>query len=283
MPRNVTAVPLGGRAVTGGVRAIPVGGWAVPGWRVRPVDPTPVLTPGREAAAGLPWPPRPRDVGIAVAILVIVVGVIGPAALVGGGAAAAGCLVWWWRRRGAAEAARRQAQLPDGLERLAGALRTGSSLHQALAETGRTMEPPLGPELTGLAVAAGRGRPIAEVVDDWSAARADVGTRLVASAIVLATVLGTAPARALDGVATTLRERLELAAERRALATQARASAVVLAIAPVAFGTLLAGSDPAIGHFLFATPAGWLCLSVGLALDAAGSYWMSRLTKAAGT
>jgi tight adherence protein B len=227
------------------------------------------------------WPPAPRDVGIGAVVLIVVVVVLGPAALVGSAIAAAGCLVWWWRRHRAAAAALRQAQLPDGLERLAGALRTGSSLHQALADTGRTMEPPLGPELSGLAAAAGRGRPIADVVDDWSAARADVGTRLVASAIVLATILGTAPARALDGVAATLRERLELAAERRALASQARTSALVLAVAPAAFGILLAGADPAIGHFLFGTAAGWLCFLTGLGLDALGAWWMSRLTQAA--
>ena len=56
------------------------------------------------------------------------------------------------------------------------------------------------------------------------------GTRLAATALALASGVGAASARALDGVAATLRERLELA-ENATLATQARASAVVLSAA----------------------------------------------------
>ena len=190
------------------------------------------------------------------------------------------CLVWWWRRRQASLRTARQLQLPESLERMAGALRTGSSVAQALAEAARTVEAPLGPELGAMAQATSRGRPLAEVVDEWAAAHADRGTRLVATAVVLATSIGVAPARALDGVAATLRERLELAGERRSLATQARVSALVLSVAPVGFAVLLSVSDPAIAEFLTASSAGWLCLTVGLGLDVAGALWMTRLTKA---
>jgi len=191
------------------------------------------------------------------------------------------CLVWWWRRRQAVLRTARQLQLPESLERMAGALRTGSSVTQALAEAARTVEAPLGRELGAMAQATSRGRPLAEVVDEWAAAHAERSTRLVATALVLAATVGVAPARALDGVAATLRERLELAGERRSLATQARASAVVLSISPVAFAVLLSTSDPAIADFLVGSSAGWLCLTVGLTLDLAGALWMTRLTKAA--
>ena len=53
--------------------------------------------------------------------------------------------------------------------------------------------------------------------------------------MVPAAVVGSTPARAIDGVAATVRERLDLAAERRALAVQARTSALVLSVAPVGF------------------------------------------------
>ena len=182
------------------------------------------------------------------------------------------------RRRGRALVARR-GQLPPALERLAAALRSGSSLPVALDEAGRATPHPLGPELQALALGAGRGQSIAAVLDGWTLRHGDAGTRLAATALMLATLVGVTPARAVDGVAATLRERLELSAERRVLASQARTSAVVLSAAPVAFAVLLGMGDGAAGGFLLHSPAGWVCIAGGLGLDALGAWWMARLTR----
>jgi tight adherence protein B len=176
----------------------------------------------------------------------------------------------------------REVQLPAALDRLAAAVRSGASLTMALDEVGGALDAPLGPELAALAREAGHGRPVREVLDGWSAAHDDAGTRLAASAMVLATVVGSAPARAIDGVAATVRERLDLAAERRALAAQARMSALVLSIAPVGFAALLVVGDTAAAGFLLGTPAGWACLVTGTGLDAAGAWWMARLSRSDG-
>jgi tight adherence protein B len=173
----------------------------------------------------------------------------------------------------------RASQLPPALEALAASIRTGASLPTALHEVGTACAPPLGPDLTAVARTAAHGRPVTEALDEWSARHDDAGTRLAATALVLATVVGSTPARAVDGVAATLRERLDLAAERRALGTQARASSLVLALAPAAFATLLILGDPPAAHFLLGTPAGWACLAIGITFDAAGAWWMTRLTK----
>ena len=185
-------------------------------------------------------------------------------------------------RRQATARHERDRQMPGALDGLATALRSGASLTQALRDVGDSLDPPLGPEVTAVARAAERGRPLHEVLDEWSSAHDDAGTRLAATALVLATLVGSAPARAVDGVAATLRERLDLAAERRALAVQARTSALVLSVAPVGFAVLLVVGDTAAAGFLLGTPAGWACLGVGLALDVAGAWWMTRLSRSDG-
>ena len=194
-------------------------------------------------------------------------------------AATAGFLLY--QRAHARGSARRHraTQLPPALETLATSLRTGASLPTALQEAGATVDPPLGTELTAVARAAAHGRPVTDALDEWSAQHDDPGTHLAATALVLATVVGSTPAHAVDSVAATLRERLDLTAERRALGTQARASALVLALAPVAFATLLIMGDTPAAHFLLGSPAGWTCLVIGIAFDAAGAWWMSRLTR----
>lgn len=206
--------------------------------------------------------------------------VFGTAGVVVGGVGIGAGLLWWTRRRAQRAEGLRQRQLPEALERIAAALRSGSSTSQAVAEAGRSVADPLGAELAAMARAMRHGRSLVATVDAWAAGRKDHGTRLVATALVLASTIGAAPGRALDGVAATLRERLELGDERHALATQARISALVLSVAPIAFAGLLAMSDPAIAHFLFATTAGWFCLVVGGGLDALGAIWMSHLTRA---
>jgi tight adherence protein B len=177
------------------------------------------------------------------------------------------------RRRG------RLVQLPAALDRLAAALRTGTSLPAALHEVGAGLDPPIGPELMALGRQAAHGQPVSDVLDRWAAVHDDAGTRLAASALVLATVIGSAPARAVDGVATTIRERLDLGAERRALGAQARASGLVLSLAPLAFAGVLVLADTAAARFLLRTPGGWACLTLGIGLDAVGAWWMSRLTR----
>lgn len=196
-----------------------------------------------------------------------------------------GSVLGWvlWRRHAAGSTQRlRQAQLPEGLERIAAALRSGVSLPQAVAAAGRSTPDPLGRELAGLAGSADHGQPMGRVLDRWVADHGDASTRLAATALVLATRVGAAPARAIDGVAATLRERHELTAERRALATQARVSATVLSVAPLAFALLLGATDPAAGRFLLHSPGGWACMAAGLGLDAVGAVWMMRLVGGAG-
>lgn len=173
----------------------------------------------------------------------------------------------------------RARQLPEALERMAGSLRTGSSVPQALAECGRDGEAPLSVELAALASSLSHGVSMGRALDVWTEQHHDDGTRLAASALLLAAQLGAAPGRALDGVAATLRERNQLSAERHAQATQARYSAIVLSVAPVGFTALLVISNDAASRFLLTTVPGWACLAIGLGLDAAGALWMNRLTR----
>lgn len=260
-------------------------GWSIHGWasaqRVRsrvaytlcPVGPADVAPAGAIAAV-----PPVAVVGGALGTAVAVFA-IGPVALAVAAFGMVVAPVVARRRRRRRALAQRRSQLPPALEELAVALRSGSSLPVALGEAGRATPDPLGPELEALALGAGRGQPMAAVLDDWTRRHDDPGTRLAATALILANAVGVASARAVHGVAATLRERLELNAERRALASQARTSAVVLSAAPLLFALLLGVSDGAAGRFLLQSRAGWACLALGVGLDALGAWWMARLTR----
>lgn len=203
----------------------------------------------------------------------------GPAfgALVVGTVAAAPVVGWLaLRDRGAA---RYEAQLPGGLEALAAALRSGASLRQGIDEAARATPGPLGRDLAVVGRATAHGLPLVEALESWAGRRPLPGVQLAVGALCLGAETGAAEARAVDGVAATVRSKLAVASEVRALGSQARISAVVIALAPVAFCAFTTATDRRTASFLFRTAPGLLCLVSGLTLDAVAALWMARLSR----
>lgn len=215
---------------------------------------------------------------------------VGPvmAAMVGGpglaGVAALGLLVGpllvLCTRRGRADARLEQA-LPDALESVARSLRSGASLRQAIEEAGAASGPSrvLAGELSRAAAEAAHGASLVTALEAVGARRPLPGVRLGVAALCLGAETGGAQARAVDGVAATVRERLAVAAELKALSSQARISALVIGLAPIGFGAFAAATDPRASEFLLHTPAGLILLATGLVLDAVGWLWMQHLAK----
>lgn len=206
-----------------------------------------------------------------------IIGGFGAALLAGGAALAGPLLAWRLLRRRADDLL--ETALPGAVDAIARALRSGASLRQALAEAATATPGPLGEELSSVVRATDRGASVVAALEAWGERQPTAGVRLVVSALCLGAETGGALARAVDGVAATLRQRLAARAEARALATQARASAAVLAAAPLAFTAVTSVVDARTSSFLFRTPTGLLCLAGGLLLDAAAALWMARLTR----
>lgn len=203
----------------------------------------------------------------------------GPAlALLALAAASGGPVLALAARRGRGSAAV-EAALPPVLEATARGLRAGASLPMALAAAASGAAPAVAGDLHALAASAPEAGLVA-ALDRWSDQRSLPAVRLASAALALAAEVGGGGARALDGVALTLRQRQAVAGEVRALATQARLSAVVLTVAPLAFAGLAAAGDPRTAQVLLRSPVGQVCLALGLGLDAVGAVWMARITRA---
>jgi tight adherence protein B len=151
-------------------------------------------------------------------------------------------------------------------------------LRGAIAEAAAEVPEPLRRGWDAIVTEAARGSALAAAVDRWAVAAPGEGARLAAAALALGAELGGAAAAALDGVAATLRDRNAVRREIRALSSQARASALVIVVAPVGFTMIMALADPATLRFLVATPIGLACLTGGLVLDGLGAWWMHRIT-----
>lgn len=190
---------------------------AAPSWLVVRVGAT--ALPVSAALVWRAWlagPPAAALVGLVAA---------GPGAAALAAVATAGAPALAWRLLRHRRQARLEAALPGTVEEIARGLRSGASLRQALTEASLVAAPSLGADLATVVTALERGAGLPAALESWAAARDLGGVHLVVAALCLGAETGGARAHAVDGVATTLRQRLAAQAEARALATQTRASA----------------------------------------------------------
>lgn len=183
---------------------------------------------------------------------------------------------WLWRRvrRHASRTADGNGLTPEviaaALEACSRSLRTGSSLRSAVRGT----DLPISTALID-------GHPLAVVLDAWAKRARDPAERMAATSLALAAATGGPQAQAVDAAARAVRDRISATAEVAAHSAQARLSASVIASLPVVFvaWTLLADHRTAVT--LVGTPIGWLCLTVGVGLDAVGLVWVRALVRGA--
>jgi tight adherence protein B len=179
-------------------------------------------------------------------------------------------------------AAAADRELPIVLESVARRLRSGASLAQAVTEARPDAGCFLRASWEDFSRRA-RVHGVAVAADGWAAAVSQnspdrPAVRLAAAALALAAETGGAPARAVDGVAATLRSRAAVESELRALTSQAKASAAVIALSPLAFAAFSGVTDPRIAAFA-RTSAGTILVLAGLGLDGLGAWWMARLCR----
>jgi tight adherence protein B len=164
------------------------------------------------------------------------------------------------------------------VESVAGLLRTGLSLPVALDVATREIFGEVSASMKAALVASHHlGLEVA--LETWADRLVERHRQapVVARALLIVSHGGVGAATALDGLADGLRSTLEVEREVTALASQARLSGTVMALVPLGFAVLLAGTDANARAFLTASPIGFGCLVVGLTLDGLAWIWMRRL------
>ncbi len=217
-------------------------------------------------------------------VLIVAGAVIGGG--VGGGSAAVGGAVlvvaggpvalWGARHRGARLFA---AAVPAALERVASELRAGGTIATALEAVAASDSSALASDFARVGSRVRLGSSLRDALALWSSERPLVGVDAAAGALAMCAAAGGRSADALDGLASSLRDRAAVADEARALSAQARMSAVVIGGAPFAYLAWSALVDPSALHALSGTGAGRVCLLCGAVLDAVGLWWMQRIVR----
>ena len=170
-------------------------------------------------------------------------------------------------------------QLNDTLQLLAGSLRAGYGMLQAIDSVAQEAPEPTAHEFRRLVVESRLGR-------DMTAALEAMATRLnnddfqwVVQAILIHREVGGDLAEVLDTVAGTIRERNAIRRQIKALSAEGKLSGIILGIVPPAVGVLISMINPGYMNPLFTTLPGRLALGVGVLLMIVGALWMKKLVK----
>ncbi|HEY3598007.1 MAG TPA: type II secretion system F family protein [Paraburkholderia sp.] len=181
----------------------------------------------------------------------------------------------WMRRKRIATLER---QLPDTLLMMAGALRAGASFPLALESTVQETTPPISQELDLLMREIRLGI-------DLDIAMRNVEHRIpvpdfmmVTAAVTIAREVGGNLAEALESVARTLQEKLQMEGKIRALTSQGRMQGIVMTCLPLFLMIVLRLMEPVAMAPLFSEPVGWATLAVIAVMEFLGYQSISRIT-----
>ena len=170
------------------------------------------------------------------------------------------------------------AAVPDALEQIGSELRAGGTVASALAGIANG-DGALAWDVARVETRVRLGAALPAALRSWARERRAVGVEVAAGALALSATVGGPAADALDGLASSLRDRLSVLAEARALSAQARYSAWVIGLAPVGYLVSTAVVDPRSVGVLFGTGSGRVCAVLGLGLELLGAMWMRAIVR----
>lgn len=200
-----------------------------------------------------------------LAVVLLVAGICGPR-------------IYLARRRNQRQRAF-NGQLADMLQMMAGALRSGYSLMQAMELAAREGPAPAGPEFERVVREIGLGLSAEEALNNLLERMQSEDMVLLTTAINVQREVGGNLVEVLETIAYTIRERVKLIAEMRVLTSQQQYSGYIIALLPVALSILLAVINPSymLGVFQTTVWCGWTMLGCSVAMISAGYLVIRRI------
>lgn len=167
-------------------------------------------------------------------------------------------------------------QFPDALGTIIRAVRVGIPVAEAIRTVARDAPQPTATEFGQLADGLAIGMPLEEALREMAERGGLAEYRFFATALILQSQTGGGLTETLDNLADVIRRRIGLRMRAVALASEARTSALILAVLPVFTGLVLALINPDYIGQLFA-PGGRVVLATAIVMLGCGLFVMRSL------
>lgn len=171
-------------------------------------------------------------------------------------------------------------QLPEAIDMIVRALKAGQSVDNALRNVGNNFPPPLGQEIKLVYEEIAVGIPFDNALRNLEQRfdrLADI--KMFCTAFIIQREAGGNLSDILENLSNTLRQRIELKMQVKALTAEGKASAVVIASIPLCFALITGLVSPGYITLLLTTSIGKKFLLTAAVLDGLGLYIMRKLTR----
>jgi tight adherence protein B len=167
--------------------------------------------------------------------------------------------------------------LPESLDLLARAIRAGHPIASGIKLVSDEAPEPVAGEFQRTFEEQRFGLPF----DDAMLSMADrvplVDLRMLVTAVLIQREVGGNLAEVLDNLADVIRQRFTVRRQLRTYTAQGRMSGYILAALPIVIGGLIFAMNPTYVRVLFENPVGSLLLTVAIAMQLAGFFWIRHI------
>jgi tight adherence protein B len=169
------------------------------------------------------------------------------------------------------------AQLPDALELLARALRSGHSLAAGFDLVREEMKAPISVEFGRVFEENNLGIPITDAMNNMTDRIPNLDLKFFATAIILQRQTGGDLAEILDKIGALIRDRFRIWGQIQALTGEGRLSGVVLLALPVVLFGAVYRLNPEYVMVLFRDPLGKKMLAGAVFMQLLGAYMIRKI------
>ncbi|HEX9854704.1 MAG TPA: VWA domain-containing protein [Acidimicrobiia bacterium] len=171
------------------------------------------------------------------------------------------------------------AQLPDALQLMAGGLRAGFGLLQAIEGVARENLEPSSTEFNRVRLEVQLGRDLEDALDAMAKRVRSEDLAWASEAITIHREIGGDLAQLLEQVAATIRERETIRRQIEVLSAEGRISAIVLVVLPIFVAVVTAAIAPTYLAELTDSSIGKILIAGGVGLMLIGIAWMRRIIR----
>jgi len=169
------------------------------------------------------------------------------------------------------------SQLGDTIAILSNALKAGHSFFQAVDSVSRETTGPISEEFIKLQKEINFGVNTETALENMVNRVGSDDLELMVTAVLIQRQIGGNLAEILDNISSTIRQRVKMKGEIRALTAQGRLSGYIIAGLPLLLGGMMAVISPDQIKLLFSEPLGWVMIGAAIVSETIGIIVVGKI------
>ena len=168
-------------------------------------------------------------------------------------------------------------QLGDTIAILSNAMKAGHSFFQAIDSVSREMTGPVSEEFTKLQKEINFGVNTETALENMVSRVGSDDLELMVTAVLIQRQIGGNLAEILDNISSTIRQRVKMKGEIKALTAQGRMSGWIIGGLPFILGGMMFVMSPSQIMLLFSEPLGYAMVGIALLSESIGIFIVSKI------